>query len=104
MKVDLTTSRLQPSDRAETSRAERHAAAKNKPSDPAGDTRATDRAHFSFDHARVQALTAQALSAPEIRQAKVAALAQAIGDGQYTVDATRVADAVVADYTSGQAS
>lgn len=62
---------------------------------------AADRANFSFDSARVESLTAQALAAPEVRQAKVASLSQAIGGGAYQVDAAKIAGAMAAEWSGG---
>jgi len=59
-----------------------------------------DSVRFSFDQARVQSLAEQALAAPEVRQQKVAALQQAIAGGTYSVDAGKVADAMVAEAAS----
>jgi len=60
-----------------------------------------DQTRFSFDQTRVQALEAQVLAQPEIRQAKVQALQQAIGNGEYSVSAGQVADAMASDLGGG---
>ena len=56
-----------------------------------------DQTNFSFDPARVESLTNQALAAPEVRQQKVASLQQAVANGAYTVDPAQVATAIAGD-------
>jgi flagellar biosynthesis anti-sigma factor FlgM len=56
---------------------------------------AEDRTTFRSDSASVQSLTSQALNSPEIRQGKVDALRQSVSSGEYTVDATKIAGAIV---------
>lgn len=101
MRVDLTTGGLQQPENSKPGRAGQSGTAANQSSASAGASAAAstavDRAQFSFDQARIQSLAAQALAAPEIRQAKVAALGQAIGNGEYSVDAAKVADAMTAE-------
>jgi flagellar biosynthesis anti-sigma factor FlgM len=57
-----------------------------------------DQARFSFDQTRVQSLEAHVLAQPEIREAKVQSLQQAIGKGEYSVPASLVADALVSEH------
>jgi len=57
----------------------------------------TDQTRFSSDPGRVQALAAQALAQPEVRQGKVEALQQAIGRGEYSVSSGQVADAMASE-------
>jgi flagellar biosynthesis anti-sigma factor FlgM len=65
----------------------------------AGTQEATvDRTSFSTDTQSVQALTTQAMSSPEIRQDKVDALSQAVSSGEYKPDASKTADAIVANH------
>jgi flagellar biosynthesis anti-sigma factor FlgM len=45
----------------------------------------------------VQSLEAHVLAQPEIREAKVQSLQQAIGKGEYAVPASLVADALVTE-------
>jgi len=102
MRVDLTTNGLGQPESRKTGRSGQSGAASSAGAGSSAGVSAGvtggDRAQFSFDQARVQALTAQALAAPEVRQAKVAALGQAISSGEYTVDAGKVADAMTAAY------
>jgi flagellar biosynthesis anti-sigma factor FlgM len=53
-----------------------------------------DWTSFHSDSTSVQSLTSQALSSPEIRQGAVDALRQSVNEGQYQVDATKVAAAI----------
>lgn len=55
-----------------------------------------DQAQLSGTHLQAQALAAQALQFPEIRQEKVNALRQVILDGGYQVSSEQVAEAVFA--------
>ena len=55
---------------------------------------AQDWTSFHSDSTSVQSLTAQALNSPEIRQGTVDALRQAVGSGQYQLDANRIATAI----------
>jgi flagellar biosynthesis anti-sigma factor FlgM len=55
---------------------------------------AQDWTSFHSDSTSVQSLTTQALNSPEIRQGTVDALRQAIGSGQYQLDANRIATAI----------
>ena len=67
------------------------------------ETAASDQAHFSFDQTRVSALQTQALAQPEVRQRRVDLLRQSLGKGEYSVSDSKIADAIIADLTSGSA-
>jgi len=54
-----------------------------------------DTATLSSDSASVQALTAKALESSEIRQDKVAALRQAIQNGDYKIEPGKIAEAMI---------
>jgi flagellar biosynthesis anti-sigma factor FlgM len=56
---------------------------------------AQDRTTFHSDGASIQALTNQALQSPEVRQTTVENLRQTVTSGQYNVDTTKVANAIV---------
>jgi flagellar biosynthesis anti-sigma factor FlgM len=45
----------------------------------------------------VQSLEAHVLAQPEIREAKVQSLQQAIGNGEYSVPVSQVADALISE-------
>jgi flagellar biosynthesis anti-sigma factor FlgM len=49
----------------------------------------------------VQSLEAQVLAQPEIRQAKVQSLQQAIASGEYSVSAGQIAAAMASDLGAG---
>jgi flagellar biosynthesis anti-sigma factor FlgM len=53
-----------------------------------------DQALLSGAHTQVQALAAQALQFPEVRQEKVNALRQVVANGSYQPSPAQVADAV----------
>jgi flagellar biosynthesis anti-sigma factor FlgM len=55
-----------------------------------------DRTTFHSDPTSVQSLTSQALNSPEIRQNKVDALRQSVGNGEYQIDPTKIAEAFIA--------
>lgn len=67
------------------------AAASSYSSNPLGE----DQTQLSGAHVQVQALAAQALQLPEIRQEKVSALRQTILSGTYHPDTQQVADALL---------
>lgn len=54
-----------------------------------------DRTTLSSDKNQIKTLTAQALSSPEVRQDKVAALRQAVQSGQYKVSPGKIADSML---------
>jgi len=54
-----------------------------------------DRTTFQSDSASVQALTSQAMNSPEVRQDKVDALRQSVNSGEYQIDPTKIAGAIV---------
>jgi flagellar biosynthesis anti-sigma factor FlgM len=56
-----------------------------------------DQTRFSLDPSQLQLLEAQILAQPEIRRSKVRLLRRAIGNGEYSVSADRVADALVSE-------
>lgn len=53
-----------------------------------------DVVHFSSNADRVESLKAQALLQPEIRDAKVQSLQNAIGNGEYSVSPSQIAGAL----------
>jgi len=103
MRVDFTNFGLEPPDKGKASRPGQTSTA----SAPAANDNATvstgaDRARFTFDQTRVQALDVHALRAPEVRQAKVEPLQQAVANGSYTVDSGKVAEAMLAEAANGR--
>jgi len=93
MRVDFTTFGLEPPEGGKTGRAGQTEAAETGASSTSG----LDQTRFSFDQTRVQALEAQVLAQPEIREDKVKSLQKAIGNGEYSVLASQVADALVSE-------
>jgi flagellar biosynthesis anti-sigma factor FlgM len=100
MRVDFTTSGLEPPEKGTTGRA-----GHTGHTDPTGTGSGTgtssisglDQTRFSFDQTRVQSLEAHVLAQPEVREAKVQSLRQAIGNGEYSVPASQVADALISE-------
>jgi flagellar biosynthesis anti-sigma factor FlgM len=70
------------------------------PGDAVGSNTGLDQANFSFDQAQLQSLASQVLAQPEIRDNKVQALQQSIGQGDYFVPPGQIADAMVNDLAS----
>jgi len=59
-----------------------------------------DTATLSSDSASVANLTTQAMQLSDIREDKVAALRQAIQNGDYKIDPAKIADAIIQDSES----
>jgi flagellar biosynthesis anti-sigma factor FlgM len=99
MRVDFTNFGFEAPEKSKTGRASQSGtaasptSARNAGASGAG----ADQTSFSFDPARVEALTNQALAAPEVRQEKVAPLQQAVANGEYAVDPVNVAAAIAGD-------
>jgi len=97
MRVDLRTPGTEAAESGKTERA--------RPTPTTGEggnsTSAPDQTHFSFDQARIRALQSEALAQPEVRQQRVELLRQSLGKGEYVVTEDQVADAMLADLTSG---
>ena len=114
MRVDFTAFGAEPPEQSKPGRAAQTSAQKtdaakteasgvsgNASSSTLSSTSAVDEARFSSDPARIQSLTNQVLAQPEIRQSKVDALQQAIGNGEYSISPSQVADAMVSDLGGG---
>jgi flagellar biosynthesis anti-sigma factor FlgM len=103
MRIDLTTFGVEPSDQGKTGRAGQAAGSVKDTTGSASttteniSTAGVDQTSFSFDPARVQSLQARVLAQPEIREAKVRSLQQAIDKGDYSVPASQVASALVSE-------
>jgi flagellar biosynthesis anti-sigma factor FlgM len=104
MRIDLTSSGLQRPENAGAQKAGQRGAAATGTNATAKTGAAGDSAQFSYDQTRLRSLSVQALAAPEIREATVSALAHAISTGDYRVDATKVAGAIVSASSGAQAS
>jgi flagellar biosynthesis anti-sigma factor FlgM len=110
MRVDFTTFGVEPPDTGKSGHAGQagssdHGAGSVPPSTSTSTSSSTssspssasrlDETCFAFDQTRVQSLQAQALAQPEIREAKVQSLQRAIGNGEYSVSTSQVADALI---------
>jgi flagellar biosynthesis anti-sigma factor FlgM len=110
MRVDLSTSETGPPEKGTTGRAGQAEAAGTGASSALGSNSASatdsttgaDQARFSFNQTRVQSLEAQVLAGPEMREAKVQGLQQAIGNGEYSVLPGQIADALASEYGGAQ--
>jgi flagellar biosynthesis anti-sigma factor FlgM len=99
MRVDLKTYGTESTGNSKTDRTH----ATPAPSEQGNETVAHDQTHFSFDQTRVRALATQVLAQPEVRQQRVDLLRQSLGKGEYAVSENQIADAIIADLTSGSA-
>ncbi len=108
MRVDFTAFGVEPPDNSKAGRAGQAGNSGNGATGVTGGTSSSpassstaginqDQTFFSFDQARVQSLQAQVLAQPEIRQAKVQSLQQAIDNGEYSVPVSQLADALVSE-------
>ena len=97
MRVDVTTSGLEPPEKSTTGRAGHAEQTGTGAGTATSSTSGVDQTRFSFDQTRVQSLEAHVLAQPEIREAKVQSLQQVIGKGEYSVPASLVADALVSE-------
>lgn len=97
MRVDLRTIGTEPANSGKTDRT--HATQ----AELGNETPALDQASFSFDQSRVRSLENQVLAQPEVRQQRVELLRQSLGKGEYAVSDGQVAEAMLADLTSGSA-
>jgi len=97
MRVDFTTSGLEPPEKGTTSRVGHTAPTATGAGTGARNASGVDQPRFSFDQTRVQSLEAHVLAQPEVREAKVQSLQQAIGKGEYSVPASLLADALASE-------
>lgn len=97
MRVDFTTPGLEPPEKGTASRAGRTESSGPGTGSGAGSALGIDQTRFSFDQKRVQSLEEHVLAQPEIREAKVQPLRQAIGKGEYSVPPSLVAEALVTE-------
>lgn len=92
MRIDsnsLLNANLEPARPTKCSSANAHGAAS------AG--QGSDSASLSIDQVRVQALEAEVARYPEVRRDKVEALQQSIADGNFRIDAPKIADALMSE-------
>lgn len=100
MKVDFNRVRPEPPEQSQTARSGQPAGQTEVAASRTNSTAGSDQAQFSFDQARVQSLQAQVLAHPEVREAKVRLLQQAISKGEYAVPASQVAEAMIRDHSA----
>jgi flagellar biosynthesis anti-sigma factor FlgM len=72
------------------------------PSRPAPVGSSQDQAQLSVDGQTVQRLKANLSQVPEVRQERVDALRQALGNGSYQVSDQQLGDAIASDLLAGQ--
>jgi len=101
MRVDFTNYAPEPPEQAKPGRSGQSGAA-GASSASAGTPAGLDQASFSYDGTRVQSLKTQVLAQPEIRQAKVQALQQAISNDQYSVLPGQIAEALASELGGAQ--
>jgi flagellar biosynthesis anti-sigma factor FlgM len=99
MRVDLTNHGTEQVDSSRKDRSRATPVASERGSE----TAVPDQTHISFDQTRLRSLASQALAQPEVRQQRVDLLRQSLGKGEYSVSDTQIADAIIADLTSGSA-
>ncbi len=87
MRIDLTNIRFQGVERDDKTRKAGSKAA-SAPS-------VEDKASLSTDALSVSALEAQAMNTPPVRQDKVEALRQSIQNGDYRIEADKIAHAIL---------
>jgi flagellar biosynthesis anti-sigma factor FlgM len=101
MRIDSTNLGVESPESSKTGRAGQNGGARSASASTSAsstaNTAGVDQARFSFDQARVRSLQAQVLAQPEVREAKVQSLRQAINGGNYSVPASQVADALTND-------
>jgi flagellar biosynthesis anti-sigma factor FlgM len=105
MRVDFTSLGAEAPENNKTNRAGSSggsgAAASQSASGTTDSATGIDQARFSFDQTRVQSLADHVLAQPDIRETKIRSLQQAIGNGEYSVPPSQVADALVAELSTG---
>jgi flagellar biosynthesis anti-sigma factor FlgM len=99
MRIDLNTDVGQVADAGQTAKSGSRAAS------AAGNAKAeTDSTQLSTDQVKVQALSTAVLQLPEIRQQKVAALAEQVQKGTYQVAAQQTAEVLLTAFTTNRAA
>ncbi|HXZ43115.1 MAG TPA: flagellar biosynthesis anti-sigma factor FlgM [Terriglobales bacterium] len=91
MKVDLNASNLSGIISSQGSQSANPAVSDSSPSEPLGE----DKATLSGDSTNAQNLTTKALEIPEVRQDKVEALRAAIKNGDYKIEPSKIAEAMI---------
>jgi anti-sigma28 factor (negative regulator of flagellin synthesis) len=99
MRIDLNPAMPQAVDSGPSAKP-----AFNSSSGTAGRGSIADVADLSTDYVRVQALATAVSQLPEIRQDKVAALAEKVRSGNYAVTSEQTAEALLSDMTGRAAA
>jgi flagellar biosynthesis anti-sigma factor FlgM len=93
MRID-PNSQAQPA--AETTQNSNPISSGNAVNSASSNALGEDQASLSGAHIQVQALAAEVLQFPEVRQEKVNALRQVVADGSYKPSSDQIADAMFA--------
>jgi flagellar biosynthesis anti-sigma factor FlgM len=101
MRVDFTNFGVEPPENSKTGRSGQSGDSKNTASSSDSGASGIDQATFSHEPAKVETLKAEVLSQPDIREAKVQSLQQAIGNGEYSVLPGQIAEAIASDLGTG---
>lgn len=88
MRVDLNAGSAVPENNMQSSQAARAGSTESKPTSEEG-------SQFSSGAAGVSMLASVALHAPEVRQAKVAALREQLASGNYAVSSQQIAASIL---------
>lgn len=98
MRIDGNTGAVPPQVASKTSEtAESNSASASAAETLTGGILGEDQADLSGGYVQVEALTAQALQFPEVRQEKVNALRQGVENGTYQPSSDQVAQAMLAE-------
>jgi flagellar biosynthesis anti-sigma factor FlgM len=99
MRIDLNANVGQTPDAGPAGRADSRVA-----SSTGGPVREGDFAQLSTDQVKVRALSTAVLQLPEIRQDRVATLAEQVQNGTYQVTAQQTAEALLTALTTNRAA
>lgn len=94
MRIDPNQRAQSPTESSRSVQPQPSPASAGSGSPVGGSALGEDQAQLSGVHFQVQALTAQALQFPEVRQEKVNALRQVVAEGTYQPASKQVADAL----------
>jgi len=95
MKVDLNGADGQNLSEIRASQSGNTTPARTSSTD--SDQAVEDRTTLTSDGSAVETLTARVLTSSEVRQEKVEALRQAVMNGDYEIDAGKIAEAMIRD-------
>ncbi|MFZ1132693.1 MAG: flagellar biosynthesis anti-sigma factor FlgM [Terriglobales bacterium] len=75
--------------------AEQASKSSTTPVGQTGSAAASDKTSLTQDTVTLSSLATQALAQPEVRQSQVDSLRESIGSGQYKLDPSEIADAIL---------